>query len=146
MDPTEEVCLPPSLGSGPFLNLSGTGFYTATDYKEILSYAKSRHIQVIPEIDVPGHARSAIKAMELRYKRTKNPKYRLIDPDDRSQYKSAQGHTDNAVNPCLDGTYEFLKVILRNLYDLHKDIQPLTFYMLGGDEVAGGYGKNPLSV
>nr|XP_022312507.1 uncharacterized protein LOC111117641 isoform X2 [Crassostrea virginica] len=145
LDPTEEVCLPPSLGSGPFLNLSGTGFYTATDYKEILSYAKSRHIQVIPEIDVPGHARSAIKAMELRYKRTKNPKYRLIDPDDRSQYKSAQGHTDNAVNPCLDGTYEFLKVILRNLYDLHKDIQPLTFYMLGGDEVAGGaWEKSPL--
>lgn len=144
LDPSHEVCLPPSLGSGPFVNTSGSGFYTVSDYKEILRYAKSRHIEVIPEIDVPGHARSAIQAMELRYRRTKNSMYRLIDPDDRSRYLSAQSYTDDAVNPCVDGTYQFFKVILRNLQELHKDIQPLTFYMLGGDEVAGGaWEKSP---
>lgn len=70
--------------------------------------------------------------------------YRLIDPDDRSRYLSAQSYTDDAVNPCVDGTYQFFKVILRNLQELHKDIQPLAFYMLGGDEVAGGaWEKSP---
>lgn len=144
LDPSHEVCLPPSLGSGPFVNTSGSGFYTVNDYKEILRYAKSRHIQVIPEIDVPGHARSAIQAMELRYRRTKNSRYRLIDPDDRSRYLSAQSYTDDAVNPCIEGTYQFFKVILQNLQELHKEVQPLTFYMVGGDEVAGGaWEKSP---
>ncbi|XP_062609600.1 beta-hexosaminidase-like, partial [Saccostrea cucullata] len=144
-DPSHEVCLPPSLGSGPYTNTSGSGYYSVRDYKEILRYAKARHIQVIPEVDVPGHAGSAVKAMELRYKRTKDAKYRLSDPNDKSQYRSAQAHTDNAVNPCLDSTYEFFKVIILHLHDLHKDIQPLTFYMLGGDEVArGAWEKSPM--
>ncbi|XP_061180766.1 beta-hexosaminidase-like [Saccostrea echinata] len=144
-DPSRKVCLPPSLGSGPYTNTSGSGYYSVQDYKEILRYAKSRHIQVIPEVDVPGHAGSAVKAMELRYKKTKDAKYRLTDPDDLSKYRSAQAHTDNAVNPCIDSTYEFFKVILLNLHDMHKDIQPLTYYMLGGDEVAkGAWERSPV--
>jgi hexosaminidase len=115
------------------------------DYKEILRYAKARHIQVIPELDVPGHSRSAVQAMELRYRKTKNPRYRLIDPDDHSSYRSAQAYTDNAVNPCIDSTYDFFKTVLLDLHDMHKDIQPLTFYMLGGDEVArGAWERSPV--
>ncbi|TVZ51610.1 family 20 glycosylhydrolase [Dokdonia sp. Hel_I_53] len=36
------------------------GFYTQEDYKEIVSYAKSRFITVIPEIDMPGHTNAAL--------------------------------------------------------------------------------------
>ena len=40
----------------------GPFFYTADDIKEILAYAEARHIQVVPEIELPGHARAALGA------------------------------------------------------------------------------------
>ena len=36
--------------------------YTADDVKEIIAYAKERHIEVVPEIELPGHARGALGA------------------------------------------------------------------------------------
>ena len=61
------MCVQPQLGSGPLPKDGGTGFYSVADYREILAYAEARHIEVIPEIDVPGHAHAPIKAMEKRY-------------------------------------------------------------------------------
>jgi len=60
----------PSYGSGPdATNAAGTGYYTREDFVDILRYAKTRHIMVIPEIETPGHARAAIKSMTSRYHR-----------------------------------------------------------------------------
>src|SRR5439155_13760966 len=47
---------------------TGSGFYTTRDFEDILAYAAERHIHVIPEIDVPGHARAAVQAMEFRFR------------------------------------------------------------------------------
>ena len=59
--------LQPSQGSGPDPKAApGSGFYTQRDFIEILRYARERHIKVIPEIDLPGHARAAIKSMQSR--------------------------------------------------------------------------------
>ena len=38
------------------------GFYTKEDIKEIVAYAKERHVTVIPEIELPGHSQAAIAA------------------------------------------------------------------------------------
>src|SRR2546430_6043931 len=58
--------LPPAFGSGPLVDRPwGSGFYSRTDYIEILRYAAARHIEVIPEIEMPGHARAAAKALGL---------------------------------------------------------------------------------
>ena len=54
------------LGSGPFTNTSGSGYFTVKDYKEMLLYAKARHITVIPEFDMPSHAHAAIHSMKVR--------------------------------------------------------------------------------
>ena len=40
----------------------GPFFYTADDIREILAYAEARHIRVVPEIELPGHARAALGA------------------------------------------------------------------------------------
>lgn len=40
-----------------------SGFYTQADYKDIVKYAKSRYVTVVPEIDVPGHVNAALHAI-----------------------------------------------------------------------------------
>ncbi|ESO95988.1 hypothetical protein LOTGIDRAFT_174972 [Lottia gigantea] len=133
------------LGSGPYTPNSGSGYYSVADYQEILRYASTRHIQVIPEFDMPGHARAAIKAMEKRYnnlvKSDRNAdaeEYLLHDPTDKSKYWSVQFFDDNAVSPCINSTYKFLGHVIDELIKLHKDIQPLKMYHFGGDEVGKG--------
>jgi len=61
--PTDPARFPYAAGT------HGSGYFTHDDYVEILRYAKDRHIRVIPEINVPWHAKVAIKAMEARYNR-----------------------------------------------------------------------------
>lgn len=95
---------------------------------------------------MPGHAHAAIKAMEVRYNTTPGlaagEEYRLIDPNDTSFYISVQQWMDNAVNPCIESTYNFISKVIDTVVDLHKDIQPLKNYHFGGDEVAVGAWEN----
>merc|ERR1712227_54246 len=52
---TDETCVLPQLGSDPVNDTApGSGYYTVAEYKEILQYAKDRHITVLPEFDMPG--------------------------------------------------------------------------------------------
>ena len=44
----------------------GSGFYSISDYQKILKVAAANHVQVIPEIDMPGHCHAAIRSMEAR--------------------------------------------------------------------------------
>ena len=57
------------LGSGPFTNSSGSGYYSVSDYRDILRHAASRHVEIVPEFDMPSHSHAAIKSMERRYRR-----------------------------------------------------------------------------
>jgi hexosaminidase len=61
--------MPSSYGSGGDINNIQSSFYTRNDYIDILKHAKSKFIDVIPEIETPGHARAAIKAMDARFAR-----------------------------------------------------------------------------
>jgi hexosaminidase len=38
------------------------GFYTKDDIREVVAYAQSRHIEIIPEIEMPGHSQAALAA------------------------------------------------------------------------------------
>jgi len=38
------------------------GFYTQEQYKEIVSYARERFIDIVPEIDMPGHTNAALSS------------------------------------------------------------------------------------
>jgi hexosaminidase len=131
--------LPPAFGSGPLVDRPwGSGFYSRADYVEILRYAAARHIEVIPELEMPGHARAAIKAMEARG-RAGDDRYLLSDPADSSTYTSAQGYHDNVMNPTLESTYAFIERVVDDLLAMHREAGvPLRHIHMGGDEVPAG--------
>ena len=138
---------------GSATSTTGSGYYTKADFIEILKFAKARHIEVIPEIDVPGHARAAIVAMKARqqkYLTQNNPEkaneYLLHDPDNRSRYRSVQNFNDNVICPCRSSTYRFLEKVVIEIQRLYQAAgAPLTTIHIGGDEVPKGvWKKSPL--
>jgi len=141
--------LQPSYGSGPFADPDsghGSGFYSRAQYVDLVRYARERHIEVIPEINVPGHSRAAIKAMEHRYRRlmeegkeAEAEQYRLVDPDDVSEYRSAQWYTDNVICVCRESAFAFVTTVIDDLIEMHDEAGvPLTMLHTGGDEVPRG--------
>jgi len=126
--------LNPAWGSGGKVDQPwGSGFYSRADYIEIVRYAAARHIEVIPEIEMPGHARAALKSM------AGNAQYRLTDPADTSKYRSVQGYPDNVMDPSLESTYRFIEKVVGELVAMHREAgAPLKNIHMGGDEVPNG--------
>ncbi|WP_447756071.1 family 20 glycosylhydrolase [Sphingopyxis fribergensis] len=150
-DPSETTCILPQLGAGPEGTSGVNGYLTVADYVAIVAAAAARQIEVIPSIDMPGHSRAAIKAMELRYarlaaagKKTEAEQYRLIDPADTTEYRSIQNYSDNTLNVCLPATYRFVDTVVDALADMHKRAGvPLRTFHLGADETAGAWVNSP---
>lgn len=145
--------MPATYGSGGDANNPQSGFYTRQDYIDILKFAKARHIEVIPEIESPGHARAAIKAMNARFERfmregkpAEARAYLLADPDDKSVYLSAQNFTDNVMCVALPSVYHFVETAVDALIEMHQTAgMPLKTIHMGGDEVpVGVWEKSPL--
>ena len=151
-DLNDKQCILSQLGSGPDSTTSGTGHYSVNEYKEILRYANERHIQVIPEFDMPGHGNAAIKAMLARYDKLSaqgdksgGEKYLLSEANDTSRYLSIQHFSDDAINPCIESTYNFVEHLVEAVVNIHNDTQPLTIFHFGGDEVAHGAWINSIA-
>ena len=109
-----------------------SGYYTQDDIKEIVAYAKVRSIEILPEIDMPGHAKAAIVAY---------PKL-LQDPKDKSHYRSVQKVSNNTINPGMESSYIFLENVISELSGLF----PFAYIHMGGDEVPKGAWKNSPAV
>ncbi len=104
-------------GIGSFSDkFSASQYYSQEDIKEIIAYASERFIDVIPEIDMPGHATAANKAYPAFSGggSEKNPEFTF--------------------NPGLDTTYTYLTKILKETDALF----PSQMIHLGGDEVHFG--------
>jgi len=139
--------LQPAYGSGPFIDqLPGSGFYSKEDFKEILRYATARHIRVIPEIETPGHARAAIKAMDKRYltllakgNKAAAEQYLLHHLEDKSVYRSVQKWNDNVMDVAMPSVYKFLETVSDDIIAMYKEANaPLETIHFGGDEVPKG--------
>lgn len=144
---TETEHLVPSLGSGPDPKDSkGSGYYSRDTFIDLLRYAHTRHIQIIPEIDMPGHAHAAIVAMQARYRRLAREgrlqdasEYLLTHPQDTSNYRSVQNWKNNAVDPALESTYRFLETVVMEVERMYEEAGlKLKMLHMGGDEVADG--------
>ncbi len=141
--------LQPNFGIGPFTEAAdayGNGFFSRNDFIEILKYAQTRHITVVPEFCIPGHARAAIKSMEFRYhklmkagKESEALEYRLIDVNDTSKYSSAQLYNDNVVCIGQESVYHFYEKVVDEIQALYTEAGvPFKYFHTGGDEVPQG--------
>jgi hexosaminidase len=139
--------LPPSFGSGADVKSSaGTGYYDAADFIEILRYAQARHIEVIPEFNMPGHARAAVLAMRVRHERLRAQgdiegaeRYLLSDPADASVYESVQMWRDNVICIALPSVDRFIDTVVAHVAALYREAGvPLRAVHTGGDEVPLG--------
>jgi hexosaminidase len=143
----EQHSLMPAYGSGPLPGKSsGSGFYSRADFIEILKYAARRHINVIPEIETPGHARAAIVSMQARYNNlvktgdTAAAKaFLLRDAADTSVYRSVQQWNDHVMDVSMPSVYHFLETVTDEIIDMYKQAgAPLQTIHFGGDEVPAG--------
>ena len=155
---SETNCLLPSYGSGcdpndP--NSTGNGFYNRQEFIELLRYAHERHIEVIPAIDLPGHARAAVRAMEIRHDRYKAEgnidkanEYLLTDWEDTSEYESEQMWRRNVINIGLPSSYRFIAKIVDELILMYEEADvKLSAIHVGGDEVPeGAWLKSPACI
>jgi hexosaminidase len=91
-------------------------FYTQDDIREIVACAAERHIMIIPEFDMPGHATSACRA------------YPEVSGGGEGRWK------DFTFHPCREQTYEFINNVIDEIVALF----PSPYVHIGGDEVHYG--------
>ncbi|MDB5111241.1 MAG: Beta-N-acetylhexosaminidase, partial [Mucilaginibacter sp.] len=144
---TNKQYLQPTVGSGPFVHtLPGSGYYSRADFIDLLRYANEKHITIIPEIESPGHARAAIKAMDARYdyfyqkgEKEQARQYLLHDLQDTSKYISVQHYNDNVIDVSLPSTYNFIETVTGEIEKMYQEAgAPLKSIHYGGDEVPAG--------
>lgn len=132
---TEASGLLSQLGSGP---TASAGFYTRSQFVDLLKYAKDRYITIVPAFDMPGHARAAVVAMRARAARISeagDTRVRVDDPLDTTRLMTVQHYRDGLLNPCVDGTWNFATTLIEQVGSMYEDAGvPLTVWHMGGDE------------
>jgi hexosaminidase len=105
-------------GSGEYDNVRHGGFYTQEEIKEVVAYAKDRHITIIPEIEMPGHSSAALAAY---------PEFGCFDKE--YHVTSTWGVFEDIYCP-KEETFDFLEDVLVEVMELF----PSKYIHIGGDE------------
>ena len=108
--------IPSAYGSG---NKRYGGFYTQAEIKEVIKYAAERNIEIIPEIDMPGHSKAVIGS------------YPQTGCDNKTHFVSVNGETKNVWCVGNQENYKMIDGIIKELAALF----PSKTIHIGGDEV-----------
>lgn len=111
------MAVPPLLGSGP--ERTG-GYYSKADIRAIVGFATEIGIDVVPEIDMPGHCYAMLQAIPA-----------LRDPGENAPYYSIQSFPNNCLNPAAEATYGVVQAIIDEMVELF----PSRYFHVGADEV-----------
>lgn len=103
------------------------GFYTREQLKDIVAYAAARHVEVIPEIDAPGHS----QALAAAYPDL------ICYPRDGIEVKTDGGVTNDLVCPGKPEVWAFYRALFKEL----AEIFPSSYVHLGGDEAPEDHWK-----
>jgi hexosaminidase len=97
------------------------GFYTQAEYADIVAYARTRYITVVPEIDMPGHINAALRSYpDLKCDRAR--------PDPFAEV----GGSSNTLCVTRDSVYTFVADVVREI----AAAAPTPYFHIGGDEVS----------
>ena len=121
-------------------NATYGGFYTQAQLKDLVAYAAAKHINIIPEIEMPGHASAAIAAYpELSCfpneptQLTKN----MYATATESKIKNQGGKIVQETWGVFDDVFapsEYTFNFIENVLDEVMDIFPSSYIHIGGDE------------
>ncbi|MEP6682816.1 MAG: beta-N-acetylhexosaminidase, partial [Parafilimonas sp.] len=111
------------------------GFYTQDDIKEMVQYAAERFINILPEIDVPGHSLAAIVSY---------PDLSCTPGAENYQVHSGERlrGVDNTLSPANEKVYTFLDKVMTQVAELF----PFQYIHVGGDECRKDFWKQSDSV
>lgn len=102
--------------------------YTESDIREVVAYAKDRHIEVIPEIDMPGHMVAAIHAY---------PEF-STDPENKNNVHADLNHEiwnkGGVSRDVLDVSNPKVMEFVKDVVDVLADLFPYKYIHIGGDE------------
>ena len=97
------------------------GFYTQKDAREIVRYAQERFIEIVPEVDIPGHSQAAVAAY---------PEFLSCDPQNQHEVWLWQGVSPDVINVSHPQAVQFAKDVIDELIAIF----PFRYIHLGGDE------------
>ncbi len=92
------------------------GYYTQKQMRDLVAYAMQKHIDIIPEVDMPGHMMAAINSYPFLTCNGQNTWGELFT---------------KPICPCNENTFEFAE----NVFSEIMDIFPSEYIHIGGDEV-----------
>ena len=95
-------------------------YYTLDDLREIVAYAKARNIEIIPEVDLPGHMVAAVASY---------PEF-SCDSTKKYEVRIDGGISHDVLNIGDDRVIDFLKCVLGHV----AEVFPYDYVHLGGDE------------
>ncbi|RYU89425.1 beta-N-acetylhexosaminidase [Mucilaginibacter terrigena] len=113
------------------------GFYTQDDIREVIKYAKERFVNIMPEVDVPGHSLAAVASYPELSATAGADKY-VVRSGEKIMDWSKPGHpalVDNTLNPAGEFTYTFLDKVIGEIAALF----PFPYIHMGGDECAKNF-------
>jgi len=114
------------------------GFYTQDDIRELVQFAKDRFINILPEVDVPGHSLAAIASYPELSCTPEAIKYNVRSGEkimDWSRGAPPIALLDNTLCPANELVYSFMDTVITQLADLF----PFEYIHLGGDEAPINY-------
>jgi hexosaminidase len=120
------------------------GFYTQDDIRELVKYAQDRFVNIMPEIDVPGHSLAAVVSYPQLSATAGADKY-VVRSGERIMDWSLPGHpalVDNTLNPAGEYTYQFLDNVIGEVAQLF----PFAYIHMGGDECAKNFWEQSAEV
>jgi hexosaminidase len=112
------------------------GFYTQEDIKELVKYAKDRFIDIMPEVDVPGHSLAAVVSYPELSCTAGADKYRVRSGEEIMNWNGGmKALVDNTLCPANEKVYDFLDKVFTELAQLF----PFGYIHVGGDECAKNF-------